>query len=196
MKNKDSSLEIEKLKEQDIDEVVDLHKENLNEGLLPSLGKPAMKMFYQASLNDPTCFGFVARNASKIVGATLCSTDYLELTKKFYSKNLFKLLFFSFSYLLTHLNKIPDLLNISKSEGPHKECLIFIFTDKNSRGLGIGSKLMRIASEEFKKRGSKEFLLEVNSENKANQFYKKLNGQFVKTYKFLGVERNVYRFQA
>jgi len=171
-------------KKEDAMVIAKIHKEEIKQGFLSSLGVSFLANFYQAIIESGQGFCLVAKENGETVGFICGVFDLGELydyfIKKYFLKSIVILYkkFFHFSFV----KKIFEtLLYPSKDQHLPRAELLTLAVKKEFQSRGIASLMFEKLVEEFRKRGIKNFKVLVGEELKpAIGFYEKMGLQFLK----------------
>ena len=170
-----SKIIIAPLTSQYIDQVVKIHRQELS-GFLSNLGENFLEKFYRQSLYIPELFTFAIKENEQVLGFMMAATATKSLYKKIIFTDILGFGIIFLKYLITHLNKIPKILQTMAYPGFSYDIpeLLTIAIAKRQQGKGLGRKLFIKTVEEFRKRGVKNFKISTYARLSANEFYKKM----------------------
>jgi len=171
---------IEKLSNNDIKKIVDIHMEVLSDDLLPQLGSKYLLSFYQYLNQSEKEIIFIKKEENIILGCCIVSLEPKTLLKrviKFSFTNFIISLiikFFLKQKLRKYVFNIVTKSNKTVSKYPE---IAYIFINKNFQSNGIGKELienarMYLLNKEYTKLYVKTI---DNVENKAISFYRQNN---------------------
>lgn len=186
---------LRKLKVRDVNQVTKIHYEELP-GFLSTLGEKFLNKFYKASLDIPEFATYVEEENEHILGfVSIAETTNGLLNKVIFTDLLgFTVLFLS--YFIVHFYDIPKVLKILAYPGFEGDTpeLLTISIGKDYQRRGIGKRLFKKASDEFRKKGIREFKISVYDRLQANSFYIKMGCKLEKSFYFLGEKMNYYSY--
>mgnify|MGYP001593933564 CR=1 FL=1 len=187
---------IQKLQEKDIDEVAQLHKQELS-GFLPELGIGFLKKFYKATLSVPEMFIFVIKANDHICGFVMGIPRTKGLYKKVILTDIFGFGILLMNYFITHPTSFMKYIKLLAYPGFSKDSpeLLTIAIGKKYRGRGFGRKLFHKTVAEFRKKGIPYFRISAYDRLAANGFYKKMGCRKETSFEFLGEKMNYYRYE-
>ena len=183
---------IRKPRLKEIGEIVNLHMENLKDGLLYVLGKEVLKIFYSEMFKDRNSFILAYYENGKIVGVAASTKDPEELSSKIRKKHFFG---FVWTIILKSLENpiLPLQILTSRYYSKIKPELMFLFVDKRHRGLGIGRELMRATAERFKNMKVKHYKITIVSSNLGGKkFYESIGFKKAGEFQFVDEYRDVF----
>jgi ribosomal protein S18 acetylase RimI-like enzyme len=192
MRNK----KIEYLKPDDIGQVVEIYHRELP-GFLSRLGPDFLNEFYKVSLGVPEMLTFVYKEKGEVLGFASGVNGLKGINRRIIMKHPIKFGYLLLKHIITHPADSPKMMKTLGYPGFSGEMpeLLTIAVSKKHRGKGIGRKLLKAVSEEFKKRGKKQFLVSVYDRLPANIFYLKTGGKLHKSFDFLGGKMNYYLYE-
>ncbi len=175
-----------------------LHIQGIKTGFISSLGEDFVTELYKAVADSKCSFGFVAVEDGKVCGFAAFSTNLNSLYKFTLRQKGFK-----FAFLIIH--KVLSLkiikrafetliypLRIKKMKLPFSTVLLSIAVDTESRGKGLGKKLLQMGFEECRKRGVESVRVLVGADNKpANNLYQNCGFKLLKQIYNHGVLSNL-----
>lgn len=187
---------IRRLTYQDIDEVAQLHKQELS-GFLPELGIGFLKKFYVATLHIPEIFVYVAKANDHICGFVTGIPRTKGLYKKILSTDVFGFGILLMNYFITHPTSFLKCIKLLaypgfSEDGPE---LLTIAIGKKWRGCGWGRKLFHKTVAEFHKMGISRFKISAYDRLPSNGFYKKMGCRLGTSFDFLGEKMNYYSYE-
>lgn len=165
----------------DVPVIAELHKTQISQGFMSSLGLPFLSLLYCSMCCSQRAFCLVAEDgqgiAGFISGAVSVKQFYLEFIKKYFFRAT--LILSKRLFIPGTVAKIFETLLYPKKEGdmPHAE-LLSIVVDERCRGMGMSSRLFQELSNEFKRRGAGDFKVVVGDKLVAAcKFYEKMGGR-------------------
>jgi ribosomal protein S18 acetylase RimI-like enzyme len=173
----------------DIEEVVEIHIQEINKGFLSSLGKKPLELIYSHVSKSKLCILVLAINSEKggVCGFIFGTLDTGSLYKEFLRQKPFQSLIYIFPKILSfsRLRKAFETLKYPQKKEffniPKAELLVFA-VKKNYRGSGLARELFNKLAESFKERGIKEFKIATGDELiPAQKFYEKIGAEKVNT---------------
>lgn len=174
-------------------QIAKIHKQEINQGFLSSLGVNFLKVFYQAIVSSPYSFIIVAQENDKIIGFVAGCTNI----KKFYGYFLKKYFWVASSILLSKIFKFSNLKKIIEVLlYPHKESknnipdteLLSIAVIQEFHGQQIALKMFEKFVEEIKNKKINVFKVVVGEKLKrAIGFYEKMGFKF---HSIINVHKN------
>jgi len=179
-------VEIRPLSNEHIAEVTKLHIQGIT-GFISSLGEKFTQYIYQAILESDHAFGFVAICDGDIVGFVACAQNLSQVYKSIIRRHSFGLacLLLPKMFRPTNIRDAIEVLLYPKrraSAGLPSAEMLAITLAEQSRGMGIGRKLVDLSLEEFRNRGIEKVKVLVGEEIAANGFYEHLGFQLVDQY--------------
>lgn len=184
-----------------LDQVAEIHRTEISEGFLATLGSGFLAKLYRALAGSPHAFLLVATEGEEVVGFICGGTD----TKKVYRSFMLRWGVFVLPSILPSLLSfgrvkriLETLLYPSKEEVaelPKPEILNFCVSSRHQRK-GIGRLLFHGLTEEFQSRGvSKIRIVTGESQKSAQQFYESLGAKKVADFEVhAGAGSRVYTF--
>lgn len=142
----------------DIPRVARFHFLYVPHSTFAQLGIPFLKTLYQGFLSSHSGFAYTCWEGGKMQGFIAGATDSQRLLKSLFFRHLLFLLLVSLKALFRHPRLLPSLFQTfqysRKVNLPQTKAeLLFIAVKPESRGRGIGSKLILRSLEELKRRG-------------------------------------------
>lgn len=164
---------IRKLESKHIPDIAKIHKDNLP-GFFSMFPLPFIEKFYEMQLKRKNQLLLGAFLEKQLVGFVFGTDDVEKLFENFIKE--YRLLFYSNTFRALLYDPKFALLFLGKtfSKKPDSVCkrhLVYIAVDGKVGKKGIGTILLNAFEEEWKAYGY--FELEVDSKNKALDFYKK-----------------------
>lgn len=187
---------------EDFEAIAKIHEEEIEEGLLSTLGTRFLVMLYQTLADSPHSFLFVARDEEEIRGFVCGSTNtgrvYIDFMKRS-GLGAFLILapkLFSPKRLFRIVETILYPGKKSERELPDSEILNFCVSRRSQRQ-GVGKLLFKRMSEEFLRRNIRTIkIVTGKSQTKAQSFYESLGAEFATgTQVHRGTESLVYTFE-
>jgi ribosomal protein S18 acetylase RimI-like enzyme len=177
--------------------VAKLHKQNITDGFLSSLGDDILERIYASILDQKQNFGFIALEDDKPAGFILLTENCNILYDKFIQNNRWLGVIIISRKIFSPLaiKKITDHLFYPKKRNQLPEAeLLSIAVDKKFRRRKIADKLAAKAIEGLKSRKIKTFITIVGGKLVAsNGFMKAIGGQkFTEIEVHRGGRSNVY----
>lgn len=173
-------VEIRKAKYSDCSSIAKIHKENLDESFLGSLGERFLKNLYECLSVYEDGIILVAEENNKIVGFVCGTTHIGKFYRYFIRKKFIKVSFLLAIKMfdLITLKKIFEILVYPKKHSnfslPEAE-LLSIAVEKNYHGKGVSEKLFKAFVVEFNRLGVDRFKIVVGDKlYRAKSFYKKM----------------------
>jgi len=193
-------MEIRKILKQEIDAVVDVHKNSFQGFFLTLLGDEFLKVYYDSIRKDRNALlvGFFEEDVlSGFYAACLISKGF---NKNLVKQNVLKFLMLGIRLMFTKpISLIRLIKNLSKSDlnvndkGDYAE-LLSIGVSQKKQGKGIGKELLIQLEKELKQKGCSEISLTTDYYNneKTIQFYKGIGYDIY--YEFMAYpNRKMYR---
>lgn len=179
----------------DIEEVAKIHIRELP-GFQSILGLPFLRWYYQASRKLPHIFTFVAKENKEVVGLVSCSDNPKSLWLKMFILDPFGCMRIVIPSVALHPQRIRRLLSMLSYPGfsDGRPELLTLAVTKSHQRRGIGRKLVKEATNEFKRRGINTYVISTYDRLAANGFYKKIGCQLIETFNFLGEKMNYYTY--
>lgn len=177
----------------DIPEIVRIHLKALPHDFLPSLGEEFLWHLYHASFDSTNTFIFVCKEDGKVIGFVLGTINFNIFFKDVLRKKWKQFII----TLLKQLLQKPSLIfNIfftffysSKEQTKIKAELVIIAVDEFFQGKGIGTKLVEVLEQEFKKLNITNYkLTTLENYHQTRKFYQRLG--FKKQNKFTLYKKN------
>lgn len=196
-----NEIYIRAIKNDDIDDVINLHQTQINHGFASYLGKSFLRLLYENLIGSDTGIGLVAISGKgDVVGFISGTTKLAVFYKSFLRKHgiravitilpkvfrisMFKSVFQALFYPSDHKKdqNLPDAEIISVAVSP------------DYRGRGIAKCLTIKILEEFKKRNISKVKVLVGDKLEANKFYKQMGFEFIRhiTYNSDKMDANLY----
>jgi len=182
---------IRNAKKEEMEKIVNLHRESLKEGVLYELGKGVLRLFYEEILYDKGNFILVYESNNNIIGVAASTKNIEELLDKIKKKHFVRITLNILKKSLTN-PKLPLKL-LQKYPSDVKAELLFLFVDASQRGKGIGEKLVNATSKKFMAMGVNNYKITVLSSNpRGKKFYERIGFKKTQTYTSLGEKRDIY----
>lgn len=180
-------IQKEEVTSKDINQVVKIHRKEINQGFLSSLGDIALGLLFSLAANSKFGILLIAKdiNEDKICGFLLGTTDTGKFYKDFLLKKSLKAMVFLLPKLFSidRIRKIFEtLLYPSKEEIQNfpKAELLDIAISLEYQGTGLAQQLFREFSKRMLKLGIKNFKITTGeSLTKAQRFYESLGAEKV-----------------
>jgi ribosomal protein S18 acetylase RimI-like enzyme len=193
-------MEIKEVLKEDVDQVVDVHKNSFKGFFLTELGDRFLSVYYDSVRKDGRGILIGFYDEGQLYGFCAATTLSKGFNKHLVKKNIFRFSLIGIRLLFT---RIPSLIRLFKNfsktdsgikdEGDYAE-LLSIGVSAKKQGLGIGKKLLIQLESEMKLRGCSNLSLTtdyINNE-KAIEFYKGLG--YIVYYDFIAYpSRKMYR---
>ena len=183
-------------------QLASIHKAEINEGFLPTLGLPFLTRLYQSLSNSPHSFLIVAEERKKIVGFICGGIDTSKVMRRFVMRyGMFVLPKLIVSFLsLKKIQKILETLFYPTQkiniELPKPEILNFCVSKEYQRQ-GIGGKLFFAFIDKLRQLGIDKIKI-VTGENqkKAQNFYESMSAKKVADIEIhKGVKSSIYIYE-
>lgn len=195
-------MEIRKILKEDLDEVVEVHKNSFEGFFLTELGDHFLAVYYDCVRKDERGLLIGFYDEGQLFGFCAATTLSRGFNTHLVKKNIFR---FSMTGVRLLLTRIPSLIrlfkNFSKTNstlkdtGDYAELLSIGVSDKK-QGQGIGKKLLIQLENEMRLKGCSDLSLttDYNDNEKAIQFYKGLG--YTIYYDFITYpNRKMYRMK-
>jgi ribosomal protein S18 acetylase RimI-like enzyme len=193
-------MEIKEVLKEDVDQVVDVHKNSFKGFFLTELGDRFLSVYYDSVRKDGRGILIGFYDEGQLYGFCAATTLSKGFNKHLVKKNIFRFSLIGIRLLFT---RIPSLIRLFKNfsktdsgikdEGDYAE-LLSIGVSAKKQGLGIGKKLLIQLESEMKLKGCSNLSLTtdyINNE-KAIEFYKGLG--YIVYYDFIAYpSRKMYR---
>ena len=189
-------LKVQKLSQSELERIVNLHYKILDESFLNNFGKNFLKVVYLTIVPSKTNITILTKEGENVIGFLVATKNGDEFNQEVIQKNFLKL---SWEILKSSFLR-PSLITRViqwKFKPAHqnkiKPELQFIAIDPRYQGQGIGTKMLKMLSQEFKKDGINQYRVGTKAQNElSNAFYQKLG--FKEFYKnsFFGDDFNYY----
>ncbi len=173
--------------EDDIRQVAELHRKNINLGFISQLGVRFLFYLYQSINAVPSTILIIAKDNNYLLGFVCAAVSLRPVYVHLIRHQLFQvsLVLIPQMFSLSTIRKVKETLfysskkNETVTDFPSAE-LLSIAVDSSARDKGIASKLFDALGEEFKRRKIFEYKIIVGSElMPAQNFYTK-NGAMKK----------------
>lgn len=186
----EKKIDISKVSESDIEEIVSLHCDIFDGYFLKSLGDEIIFRYYQSYFLDEGTIFLKATIEEEIIGFSLVTSNYSGIIKKFYKDNFLKLAFkiiiefFKLNPIIinglktrvTKLFKIASITDVNEE----KNCLLSIAVNPNYQGHSVASRLIEISEDVLKRQSIDAYSLSVKRDNlRAKGFYEKKNFYYI-----------------
>lgn len=201
-------IKYREIKEDDLNQIVRIHKEAFPDYFLTAFGEELLYEFYNQYFLNNNVF-VVAEKDKKIMGFILGNNSDIP-RKNFFKKNFYKISLKIIIELLK-LNKnlwagifqrivlvreaiVVKIIKRDENDkvSSYKYDLLSIAVDKDSKGNGVAFKLEEYFCSKLKQNGIKEIILAVKKENiQAIKFYEKCNYIYMKDEKKLKYYRKI-----
>lgn len=183
-------------------DIANLHKTELEVGVLAKLGTRFLIQIYRHICRDPECIILAAVDRGKIVGFVCGAENTSQLYWRFLIKRNFLLLqyFIKFFCKPSTWKRMYSLLKYMKVNSnfdlPSAE-LLSIAIDRNSQNKGLGRKLFAELRKDFDLRGIKIFkTLAACTQTTAMSFYISCGGKLVGTSQLGKDQSYIYIFDS
>ncbi|MEO7683811.1 MAG: N-acetyltransferase [Gemmatimonadaceae bacterium] len=189
---------IEPLGIQHVKAVTGLHCQTLT-GLLSQLGKPAVEAFYTGCLRSNRAVALVYLVDAKVRGFVLGSMRPDLLKRDVLRKNVVGTLSSIAIGVASRPSSLISLIesfrgNDEKAFDARTPELIYLATAPESRGAGVGNKLVKAFDERMRVAGAGVYELSVDEDNvTAITFYERLGFHFMGHYREFGIPHRRYR---
>lgn len=186
---------LQKLSQQELLQIVDIHYSVLTESFINNFGKVFLKIAYQTIFKDPINICFLVKDNNKVTGFLVATINGEKFNKNIIRRNFFVLCFYILKSSLLNPQLIYKLVRwvfapTGKRLSPE---LQFIALTQEAQGRGIGTKLINHLNNEFKERKILKYRVGTKAANKtSNSFYKKLKFKFIHQEVFFGDKYNYY----
>jgi len=191
---------IRKLRKEDCQEAAQIRFEVQEMDFLPSLGIRFYTEWLKGTCESKWGFGLVCTDSEERIAGFICASVHLP---KYYRDIIFRrgifLAFWSFLKVLRQpklLLGLLEYLDVSEKAACSRVNaeLITYVVGKNYRGRGLGNKLITSLIDEFRRRGVKEFLSTVSSDNIISCLIHEKNGfKLLGTFELHG-QKNLYKY--
>jgi ribosomal protein S18 acetylase RimI-like enzyme len=189
---------IESLASRHVKAVAALHCATLT-GLLSQLGRPAAEAFYAGCVRTQIAVGLVYLEDTKLRGFVLGSPHPDLLKRDVLRKNLLGTLASLGLGIVTRPSAALWLLKSFK--GPDEGSfdtraseLIYLAVNEESRGGGVGTKLVKAFNERMRAAGMNAYEVSVDEDNAtAITFYERLGFHLTGRYREFGTQHRRYR---
>lgn len=187
-----------KIKSEESGQVARLHIEGIDTGFISSLGERFVTVLYEAIVDSPYGFGFVAEEDGKVLGFIAFTMDINKLYRSLIFKKGVKFIFLLAGKMVS-LNRIRRVFQtlfypsrIKAFDLPKAELLSIAVTPEG-RGKGVGKELIAKGLEECRKRGIDKVKVLVAAGNEAaNKLYEKCGFERVTQIDSHGILSNIY----
>ncbi|MFH1392113.1 MAG: GNAT family N-acetyltransferase [bacterium] len=158
----------------DATQIARIHKQEISQGFLSSLGEKFLAKLYEAIIKSPGAFVIVAKKNNQIIGFISGCAN----TKKFYRYFVKRYFFQALFILLLKIQNLKKILETLKYSQENKNLpkaeLLTIAVIKKYQGRGIAQKLFKKFFQEMRRKKITKFKVIVG-ENliRANRFYEK-----------------------
>ena len=198
-------MQIVKLEDKYISDVVDVHMKSFPNFFLTFLGKSFLTNFYKSFLEDEAGIGFVAIEGCKVLGAVVGPVVPDGYFKRLVQRKWLSFAFSSVGAVLRDPKVIGRLFRAvfyrgdSPVDGPKYSLLSSIAVSPEAQGRGVGAALLTAFLDDAKARGSEGCYLTTDREgnDSVNRFYSnfgwKLADHF-ETHEGRKMNRYVYDF--
>lgn len=178
-------IKVERVSEQDINEIVILHCKVFENYFLKNLGIDLVNKYYQAYYCDKGTIFFKASYKNEIIGFILVTSNYSNIIKSFYKDNFFSLsqkivietlkmnrtIFSGLKSRIVNVFKTSKEANVEEEEN----CLLSIAIVDSFRGKKIADLLIGKVEMQLNHEHVKAYSLSVKKDNiRAKNFYKKI----------------------
>ena len=183
-----------------LDEVAQQHCASLT-GVLSSLGVRATKAFYAGALKTSLAIGFVCTEGETVRGHVFGSARPDRLRAGALRANRLQVL----AGLCLGVARRPSVLRflLRSGKGPEEGTydsrqpeLTYLAVVSESRGAGIGRRLVAAFGEAMRQAGAQGYELSIDEENhSAIVFYERLGFRLVGRYREFGIAHRRYRLE-
>ncbi|MEY8241383.1 MAG: GNAT family N-acetyltransferase [Cycloclasticus sp.] len=178
----------------DVDEIVEIHLQSFEDGILTAFGKYFLSKMYELYLRKGN-YGCVVTSSNKVIGFCLGTSNAVNLTKIL---NLRLVLNFIWSLLLKPrmlLRVLSGLNGVPSIEVGNKDIeLSHIALAPNSRSLGIGSELVHYFEVEVRARGFCGIITRTHNEALSDYYIREKAASVVSRFNRSGVEYIVVKW--
>jgi len=191
-------MRIAQLRREHVKDIAALHVRGIETGFISSLGIRFVCCLYEAVLDSPTSFGFVAVEDGTIGGFAAATTNLDELFRCLIVRKSWRLI----PLLAVRLFSISRVKNVfetlfypSRTNRVDLPCaeLLAITVSQEQRRKGIGTALMRRSLAECSVRGIDKVKILVGAANEsANAFYLKCGCELAGQIENHGTPSNIY----
>lgn len=197
---------IEKLHEEDIERVAEIHMQTMPGGIIGALGYEFLKnVYYKEYINSEYAFGYVYKEGNEALGIATACYNSNKFLKELIKKNKLKLIYYLLKGILKDRHVLRFILervgkndfkkdsrvddNIKKQVMDIKAELMIIAIKPDIRRFDIGIRLHNARLKEFKKNGIRNCKATVSSQNKKIiRFHRQFGGEVLHTFKSHGKE--------
>jgi len=193
-------MEIKKIEDKDLSDVLKVHKDSFKNFFLTKLGDEFLNIYYKSVKNDDHGILLGIFDEDKLCGFCAGTTFSRGFNKRLILNNFFRFSIVGFWLLLSKPTSLIRLLkNLTKNDssmldsGKYAE-LLSIAVSENKQGKGIGKKLLLELENEMKLKGCFKLSLTTDFYNniKVIEFYKGLGYNIY--YEFIAYpNRKMYR---
>lgn len=184
-------MEIKRLSEKDINEVVNIHMKSFPDFFLTFLGPRFLKEFYTSFLVDDEGMAFVAvdEESNRIVGGIVGPVVPDGYFKRLLKRRWLVFCLASMSAVIKRPTVIKRLFRAvfyrgESPQGPKRSLLSSIAVDPDAQGKGVGRMLVMRWAEEARSRGSNGCFLTTDADGNdaVNSFYQALGWKIESNY--------------
>lgn len=173
-------MQIRKANSSDCQSIAELHKRNLDQSFLGTLGVNFLRLLYQALVLYPGGFLIIAAESDEIVGF-VSGVDNVKKFYKFFIGKKWPQAIFTLLPNLFSINNLKKIFETSRY-GKHQDDIIApdaellsIALDEKYRGRGISAQLFERLAREFTTGGIHQFKIIVGASLlPARKFYQKM----------------------
>ena len=193
-------MQIKEIIDDDIKDVVNIHRMSFENFFLTSLGPKFLTVYYKCVRKDSNGLMLGCYEESVLIGFCAVCLYSKSFNTKLIRHNFFKFLCVGFKILFTKpMSLIRLFYNFTKrdpnilDDGDYSE-LLSIAVNPNKQGMGIGKKLLYRLEEELIAKSSSKLSLttDCNNNEKAIQFYRGLGYNVMYEFKTYP-NRKMYR---
>lgn len=189
-------LQINQLRPQELKEVVNIHLQELTESTLNKFGSKFLQVVYKSAVKNNNNILLVLKEDNKIIGFTLATKSSSNFYHQIITENFFTLTWEVIKSSLSHPKLILETalwFLLPQNTNQKTAELQFIAIDKSYQGKGWGKKLIQKLTQKFS-------LFHIHklqagtwaSNDRSNNFYKRLNFDFIAQKEILGAKLNYY----
>ncbi|MDD4892106.1 MAG: GNAT family N-acetyltransferase [Phycisphaerae bacterium] len=194
----DVNVVVRPMRPADAPSVARLHVSQITAGFLSTLGPRVLTSIYRALPRTRAGFAFVAERDGEVIGFITCATRLKKLYRGILWRKgwLLSLMLLRYVFNPRVLQKMLQTLfypnKVDRPDLPEAEVLSVV-TAPQARGLGIASRLMGRAFEEFARRGHTHAKVLVGADLvPANAYYRKNGFRLAGTIRHHDQPENIY----
>ncbi len=178
----------------DVDEIVEIHLQSFEDGILTAFGKYFLSKMYELYLRNGN-YGCVVTSSGKVIGFCLGTSNAVNLTKILDLRLIFNLIRSLMLKPRILLRLLSGLNGTPTIEAGNKDIeLSHIALAPDFRSLGIGSELVHYFEKEVRVRGFNSIISRTHNEALSDYYIREKAASVVSRFSRSGVEYTVVKW--